>query len=85
SGTSHRSPDPVTGDRDSPRAVLDALKTRVMAALALEFDEDLSPYLDQTGSIPTWEATQEFLRGQEDYLVPVRKQGYWGSVRVGAR
>jgi tetratricopeptide (TPR) repeat protein len=52
--------------------VIEMLIPRVLGALALEFEERLALFSEEIRSVPTWEASQEFLRGTELYLTQLR-------------
>jgi DNA-binding SARP family transcriptional activator/TolB-like protein len=72
SGNLIRQINPICGDRDSPRGVLEALQPRVMGAMAMEFDEALTPYVQQVVHTPTDEAARQFQQGARLYLGETR-------------
>src|SRR5438093_1035234 len=62
-GTVLRALDPVAGPISQPLAAVEALRQRVMAALATLFDSRLSLWAKATGQPPTFAAYQEFIQG----------------------
>src|SRR5207249_1349001 len=62
-GTVLRALDPVAGPISQPLAAVEALRQRVMAALATLFDSRLSLWAKTTGQPPTFAAYQEFIQG----------------------
>src|SRR3989440_267082 len=62
-GTVLRALDPVAGPISQPLAAVEALRQRVMAALATLFDSRLSLWAQATGQPPTFAAYQEFIQG----------------------
>jgi serine/threonine-protein kinase len=69
SGTLLRSIGPVMGDSAGPMGVIEALQSKVMGAMAMEFDSALAPYVGQVVHPMTAEAAQEFAQGARLYLV----------------
>src|SRR5213080_4215651 len=62
-GTVLRALDPVAGPISQPLTAVEALRQRVMAALATLFDSRLSLWAKATGQPPTFAAYQEFIQG----------------------
>jgi tetratricopeptide (TPR) repeat protein len=62
-GTVMRALDPVAGPISQPLAAVEALRQRVMAALATLFDSRLSAWAKTTGQPPSFAAYQEFIQG----------------------
>src|SRR2546426_1159638 len=62
-GTVLRALDPVAGPISQPLTAVEALRRRVMAALATLFDSRLSLWAKATGQPPTFAAYQEFIQG----------------------
>src|SRR5213593_2585213 len=62
-GTVLRALDPVAGPISQPLTAVEALRQRVMAALATLFDSRLSFWAKTTGQPPTFAAYQEFIQG----------------------
>ncbi|MEE9473179.1 MAG: hypothetical protein V3V82_04275, partial [Acidimicrobiia bacterium] len=67
-GTLLRSIGPVVGDSAVPMDVIEALQSKVIGAMAMEFDSALAPYVDQSVHSITAEAAQEFAQGARLYL-----------------
>src|SRR5438552_12154709 len=62
-GTVLRALEPVAGPISQPLAAVEAVRQRVMAALATLFDSRLSLWAKTTGQPPTFAAYQEFIQG----------------------
>ena len=62
-GTVLRALDPVAGPISQPLAAVEALRQRVMAALATLFDSRLSFWAKTAGQPPSFAAYQEFIQG----------------------
>jgi tRNA A-37 threonylcarbamoyl transferase component Bud32/tetratricopeptide (TPR) repeat protein len=73
-GTVLRALEPVAGPISQPLAAVEAVRQRVMAALASLFDSRLSFWARETGRPPTFDAYQEFIRGL-DRLVQFDSRG----------
>jgi tetratricopeptide (TPR) repeat protein/tRNA A-37 threonylcarbamoyl transferase component Bud32 len=56
------------GNTDSPRTAIEALRPRLMGAMATEFDSALEPYVNLVVHSPTAEAAREFAIGARLYL-----------------
>jgi tetratricopeptide (TPR) repeat protein len=73
--------DPICGARASVRTVIEALQPTVMGAMAMEFDEALTPYVKQVIHTPTDEAAREFAQGARGYLQRSAEEGYEPAIR----
>src|SRR6266566_162493 len=67
-GTVLRALDPVAGPISQPLAAVEALRQRVMAALATLFDSRLSFCAKATGQPPNFQAYQEFIAGLDRFV-----------------
>ncbi len=78
-----RALDPVAGPLAAPLTAVEAVRKRVMAALATLFDARLSLWAKAAGQPPTFEAYQEFIQGL-DRMVQFDSRGAIGHFRRAA-
>src|SRR5213593_2247202 len=76
-GTVLRALEPVAGPISQPLAAVEAVRQRVMAALATLFDSRLSLWAKAAGQPPSFEAYQEFIQGL-DRMVQFDSRGAIG-------
>ncbi len=67
-GTVLRALDPVAGPLAQPLSAVEALRQRVMAALATLFDSRLSHWATTASQPPTFQAYQEFIAGLDRFV-----------------
>src|SRR5204862_1478290 len=67
-GTVLRALDPVAGPLAQPLAAVEALRQRVMAALATLFDARLSQWATTASQPPNFQAYQEFIAGLDRFV-----------------
>src|SRR5207302_7305764 len=67
-GTVLRALDPVAGPIAQPLAAVEALRQRVMAALATLFDARLSQWATTASQPPNFQAYQEFIAGLDRFV-----------------
>src|SRR5438034_1019216 len=82
-GTVLRALEPVAGPISQPLAAVEAVRQRVMAALATLFDSRLSLWAKAAGQPPSFEAYQEFIQGL-DRMVQFDSRGAIGHFRRAA-
>jgi tRNA A-37 threonylcarbamoyl transferase component Bud32/tetratricopeptide (TPR) repeat protein len=82
-GTVLRALEPVAGPLSQPLNAVEALRRRVMAALATLFDSRLTFWAKAAGQPPTFEAYQEFIQGL-DRMVQFDSRGAIGHFRRAA-
>src|SRR6266571_1562705 len=82
-GTVLRALEPVAGPISQPLAAVEAVRQRVMAALATLFDSRLSLWAKAAGQPPSFEAYQEFIQGL-DRMVQFDPRGAIGHFRRAA-
>src|SRR6266581_4384874 len=82
-GTVLRALEPVAGPISHPLAAVEAVRQRVMAALATLFDSRLSLWAKAAGQPPSFEAYQEFIQGL-DRMVQFDSRGAIGHFRRAA-
>ena len=83
-GTVLRALDPVAGPISQPLVAVEALRQRVMAALATLFDSRLSFWARTAGQPPSYAAYQEFIQGL-DRMVQWDSRGAISHFRLAAR
>src|SRR6058998_1921332 len=83
-GTVLRALDPVAGPISQPLTAVEALRQRVMAALATLFDSRLSFWARTAGQPPSYAAYQEFIQGL-DRMVQWDSRGAISHFRLAAR
>src|SRR6266481_6027219 len=83
-GTVLRALEPVGGPISQPLTVVEAVRQRVMAALATLFDSRLSLWAKAHGQPPTFAAYQEFIQGL-DRMVQFDSRGAIGHFRRAAQ
>src|SRR3989441_6706096 len=83
-GTVLRALEPVGGPISQPLTVVEAVRQRVMAALATLFDSRLSLWAKARGQPPTFAAYQEFIQGL-DRMVQFDSRGAIGHFRSAAQ
>ena len=83
-GTVLQALDPVAGPMSQPLAAVEALRQRVMAALATRFDSRLSFWAKAAGQPPSFAAYQEFIQGL-DRMVQFDSRGAIGHFRRAAQ
>src|SRR5881296_4267682 len=82
-GTVLRALEPVAGPISQPLTAVEAVRQRVMAALATLFDSRLSAWAKTAGQPPSFEAYQEFIQGL-DRMVQFDSRGAIGHFRRAA-
>lgn len=82
-GTVLRALDPVAAPISQPLTAVEALRQRVMAALATLFDQRLSFWAKTAGQPPSFAAYQEFIQGL-DRMVQFDSRGAIGHFRRAA-
>src|SRR5437867_9218930 len=83
-GTVLRALEPVAGPISQPLATVEAVRQRVMSALATLFDSRLSFWAQAAGQPPTFAAYQEFIQGL-DRMVQFDSRGAIGHFRRAAQ
>ena len=83
-GTVLQALDPVAGSMSQPLAAVEALRQRVMAALATRFDSRLSFWAKAAGQPPSFAAYQAFIQGL-DRMVQFDSRGAIGHFRRAAQ
>src|SRR2546425_49965 len=83
-GTVLRALEPLGGPISQPLTVVEAVRQRVMAALATLFDSRLSLWAKARGQPPTFAAYQEFIQGL-DRMVQFDSRGAIGHFRSAAQ
>src|SRR2546427_7889644 len=83
-GTVLRALEPVGGPISQPLTLVEAVRQRVMAALATLFDSRLSLWAKAHGQPPTFAAYQEFIQGL-DRMVQFDSRGAIGHFRSAAQ
>ena len=83
-GTVLRALEPVAGPISQPLATVEAVRQRVMSALATLFDSRLSFWAQAAGQPPTFGAYQEFIQGL-DRMVQFDSRGAIGHFRRAAQ